>query len=83
MGRKQMVGIAGKFSGMTNVTSGIPQGSILGPVLFTIFINDLPDAINVHCKVFADDIKIYDSSKNTRKYEKIYTKCKNGIYILM
>ena len=62
-GRKQRVRIGDKYSSMTNVTSGILQGSILGPVLFTIFINDLPNAINVHCKVSADDTKIYESSK--------------------
>ena len=71
--RKQRVRIGEKFSSMTNVTSGIPQGSILGPVLFTIFINDLPDAINVHCKVFADDTKIYESSKkHTEIQEDLY-----------
>ena len=52
------------MSSKSNVTSGIPQGSVLGPVLFTIFINDLPDNINVHCKIFADDTKIYDKVEN-------------------
>ena len=36
---------------------GIPQGSILGPTLFTMFINDLPDPIQSNCKIFAYDIK--------------------------
>jgi hypothetical protein len=47
--------------------SGIPQGSILGPILFTIFINDLPDNLNSNCKIFADDTKLYtkpDSNLN-------------------
>ena len=60
--RTQKVKVGKEFSKEKNVISGIPQGSVLGPVLFTIFINDLPEVINSTCKIFADDTKLYDSS---------------------
>ena len=46
----------------TSVTSGIPQGSILGPTLFAIYINELPNCLTSQCKMFADDQKIYNKS---------------------
>ena len=45
-----------------NVTSGIPQGSVLGPLLFVLYINDLPDNILNSVSLFADDLKMYGSS---------------------
>lgn len=42
--------------------SGTSKGSILGPVLFTVFINDLEDTLFNACKFFADDRKIYDTN---------------------
>ena len=59
IGRRQRVILGGEASEWTTVKSGIPQGSVLGPVLFVLFINDLPDALNSTVKIFADDTKIY------------------------
>ena len=58
-GRSQKVKIEGKSSKAAKVTSGIPQGSVLGPILFLVFINDLPDVIVSCMKLFADDAKIF------------------------
>ncbi len=58
-GRKQKVIVNGKGSEWEEVVSGIPQGSVLGPILFVIFINDLPDVVNGEVKIFADDTKAF------------------------
>ena len=63
-GRTQRVKVGEAISGHKQVLSGIPQGSILGPILFTIFINDLPDGLKSCNKIFADDTKIYNKSVN-------------------
>ena len=57
--RKQRVVLGCKKSDWQDVTSGIPQGSVLGPILFTIFINDMPDIVESSMKLFADDAKIF------------------------
>ena len=57
--RKQRVVINGTKSNEGSVTSGIPQGSVLGPLLFVMYINDLPRNLNTVAKMFADDTKVY------------------------
>ena len=60
--RTQSVKVADSLSNKIMVTSGVPQGSVLGPTLFVIFINDIADILidlNVTMKLFADDVKMY------------------------
>jgi len=66
VGRKQSTVVDGVLSPFLPVLSGVPQGSVLGPILFSIFINDLPDylashnpSLSVSLQLFADDIKSY------------------------
>ncbi|KAF7249304.1 hypothetical protein EYD10_05182 [Varanus komodoensis] len=55
--RKQRITIIGESSGWQPVTSGVPQGSVLGPILFHLFINDMEEGVNSLLIRFADDTK--------------------------
>ena len=57
--RKQRVVLNGARSSWAAVRSGVPQGSVLGPLLFILFVNDLPDALQCNIQMFADDTKLY------------------------
>ena len=58
--RSQEVVINNSHSSSKTVLSGVPQGSVLGPTLFLIYINDLPEVADTTVKLFADDTKTYN-----------------------
>ena len=60
--RIQRVIINGAQSEDKTVTSGIPQGSVLGPILFVMYINDLPASVQSEIRLFADDTKLFTRS---------------------
>ena len=57
--RLQTVVIEGEESGSVPVSSVVPQGSVLGPILFLVFINDLPEKLSLQVRFFADDTAVY------------------------
>jgi len=61
IGRKQRVVIGYDTSSWCDVKSGVPQGSILGPILFAIYVNNLPQVVDSLIALFADDTKLYPS----------------------
>ena len=72
--RKQQVKVNESTSSMFDVTSGLPQGSVLGPILFVIYINTLVDKVeNSELTLYADDLKLYkeiSSEKDTHDLQK-------------
>ena len=57
--RKMRVVVDGESSSETDVLSGVPQGTVLGPLLFLVIINDLPDCVKSTTRLFADDCLLY------------------------
>ena len=57
--RKQRVVLNGSYSSYSTIESGVPQGSVLGPLLFLIYINDLEKNIKSNIKFFADDTMLF------------------------
>ena len=80
--RKQFVSFNGQNSETLETNCGVPQGSVLGPLLFLLYINDLPNiskALNFY--LFADDTNIYYESKSLIDMEKTINKELSKLYL--
>ena len=75
--RRQRVKINGKFSSWEKVFGGIPQGSVLGPLLFVIFINDLVEECEDYASIFlfADDAKLFRHIKTVADHLNLQQAC--------
>ena len=66
--RKQRVTLNGQSSRRVSIEAGVPQGSILGPLLFFIYINDLSDDLSATVKLFADDTSLFSVIQNVNTF---------------
>ena len=76
-GRRQFVSVNGVCSSFLEVLLGVPQGSILGPLLFLIYINDLPGCSNFFTLLFADDTTLLAKADSP---EELYSIANNELY---
>ena len=68
LGRLQRVVLNGEVSEWLEVTNGVQQGSVLGPLLFILYINDIAEASKCDLEVFADDTEIYSIIETIGRY---------------
>ncbi len=76
-GRTQRVCVEGKFSRKASVVSGVPQGTVLGPIAFLFYINDLAENISSNVRLFADDALVYNSADNATTLQEDLLKLEN------
>ena len=69
--RKQFVSINNVSSSLKSINFGVPQGSILGPLLFLIYINDLPNCLHTVPRFFVDDTTLIFSSDNINNLQRL------------
>ena len=84
VGRRMQVIVSGVRSAARVVRSGVPQGSVLGPLLFLVYVNFLPESLSCSCKVFADDLKIYlpISGSSILERTRNLSKCQHDIDLI-
>ena len=78
--RCQRVLLNGQSSEWASIKTGVPQGSILGPLLFLVYINDLPEGINSNVKLFADDTTVYNINISTSNLNSDLHKASESVF---
>ena len=71
MGRKQRVVINGETASLCDVLSGVPQGSVLGPLFFKIYVNDMPIQTDSPVLQFANDFKMFHVIHNVQDFQQL------------
>ena len=71
LNRSQSVCVDGTYSSKQYITAGVPQGSVLGPMLFLIYINDISEDLAGMTRLFADDTSLSFSSINLFEIERV------------
>jgi len=75
--RKMRVTLDGESSQQVTVDSGVPQGTVLSPILFLFHINDLPDAVKSSVRFFADDCLLYHEINSQNDHNKLQKDLEN------
>ena len=71
--RTQKVVVEGETSNNLKVLSGVPQGTVLGPLMFLLYVNDISTGIGSSIRLFADDCVLYRVIKSTEDHDQLQT----------
>jgi len=80
-GRSHCVRVKDQISSLTPISSGVPQGSILGPLLFILFVNDLPLCTNLEIDMYADDSTLHTSGNSTNELDRNLSSAMHDVHL--